>query len=245
MRYFKILALALCASLAVVVVSAAAASAEELQVLLCMKVGAGKGKFKDSACKEAETGGEYELEKLGSGVVLSSGTLTSATAVLKGALGDTVTCKGGSLTEGETSGELTGKVTIKFTKCTANTGGNCTTSGAEKGEIVAEHLTTTIKSYKEEEVLKAGILFTIPNPEKPVEFSCAGVIVKVRGSVLAEITNAGELSTLVDFSLLVKEGKQVPNQTTLEASFGGASYESATEEGDGSAVFPSVIDIRP
>jgi hypothetical protein len=126
---------------------------------------------------------------------------------------------------------VTGKETTNatfdelFLGCTAG-GFKCTGSkDTTTGSILATG-GVEIVAIKEGATLKAVEIFTI----NEVEFSCLGVLTKVRGSVVGKVDNpAGEKTTKILALLIGKEGKNEITEVNgvkhhLESSTGGGAF---------------------
>jgi hypothetical protein len=145
MKRISIVGLSLLAMVAFGAMAASSAYAGEF--ITCVKtkeVKEGKtkhytGSYKNSACTEAETNGEYEAGSA-TGTTLTS---TTGKAVLESAAGD-ITCSKSKGT-GEITGAKTDHEVITFEKCVLSlTKGACTSEGAAAGDIISYSDTTLI-----------------------------------------------------------------------------------------------------
>ena len=126
---------------------------------------------------------------------------------------------------------------VKFTGCNLF-GRACTTPGAASGELITNELEGLV-GWESKAAKKTALELS---PAKSVssglfiEFSCTGLVVKVKGHVLVPIKNDKMTSTeTLKFS--AKKGKQKPEKweessglTILEASFKGGPFEQAGQE---------------
>ena len=130
MRHFKLMAITGLAACAICALAAANASAALPEWGKCVKLPAtikgkekkaGKGKFANSNCTEATTGGEFEFVKGTAGLQKEfTNTMTSTDAVLETSFGIAVTCTS-ETAHGDLSGtkEVSG-VVVTFTGCHSN-----------------------------------------------------------------------------------------------------------------------------
>jgi hypothetical protein len=125
-------------------------------------------------------------------------------------------------------------VVVKFNGCKA-TGNPCNTPGAEKEELVTNELDGIVGW--ENKATKKTDLELYPAASAPngyfVEFSCLGLVVKVRGRVLVPIKNDKMTSTEI-LKFVAKAGKQKPEKweessekAILEASFKDGPFEQS------------------
>ncbi len=125
-------------------------------------------------------------------------------------------------------------VTVHFRGC-KSLGAPCTTPGAASGELITNELEgivgwekqatkrTDLELYPAKSV-KSGLF---------IEFSCTGLVVKVRGHVLVPIKN-DKMKETETLKFVAKKGKQKPEKweesaspAILEASFKGGPFEQA------------------
>ena len=125
-------------------------------------------------------------------------------------------------------------VFVKFNGC-KSVGNPCSTPGAEKEELITNELDGIVGW--ENKLKKKTDLELYPAAGDPngyfIEFSCIGLVVKVRGHLLVPIKN--DTMTLTStLKFVAKAGKQKPEKweesaekQILEASFKGGPFEQA------------------
>ena len=132
-----------------------------------------------------------------------------------------------------TSRKTVGGVTLIFTGCETS-GGQCESSGAAAGEIVSQPLEGVLGVEKAGEThIKDKIaldLFPVGNAGPFAEFSCAGLPIVIRGSVLLPVL-ANKMALTNKLKFVAVKGKQKPERfvggpaDVLEMSAGGGAYE--------------------
>jgi hypothetical protein len=199
----------------------------------CLKLAKGvKGKYATSACTSAAT-----AEKFGYEWASGPGPKPKFTAKMKELAPLTletvhkakVTCKGETATGEYTGPKTVGGVVLTFTGCELSPN-KCTTAGAAaEGELV----TSTLEGMLgwESKALKhpANELFPVGHSGAFLEFTCGGVLIQVRGSVLAK-TGAGKMAAAETVKYAATAGKQKPERfeggvaEVLESSFAEAPF---------------------
>jgi hypothetical protein len=190
-----------------------------------------------------DAGTEAEKLKKGnyqwfSGVVNNKFTTklkAETTAQLQTTAGTTITCHGETSTGEYTSSKEVGKVLIKFTGCESSSL-KCESVGAGSGNINWAALAGTLgfETITEGQPAKDHLALELHAEAggNIAEFSCGGVIIVVRGSVLHRVVaNAMKLTTTEKF--VASMGKQkpdhfaggVPGEHILEESIGGKPFE--------------------
>jgi hypothetical protein len=193
--------LCLVAALATAAVASAAASAELPEYMVCgkaTKIGKQfQGHYTSKECTEESkvaTGGKHELEKgfgKRSAFTARSGGSKLASAEVPGVM----ECKSTAST-----GELTGtkeakNVLITSAGCEA-AGLTCTSAGAKTGEIITNPLKGELGylAGKGTSTPTVGLLLVQENTGYAAEFDCEGVLVRIQGPVIAEVT--GDVNTI-------------------------------------------------
>ncbi len=195
-----------------------------------------RGEYPNGRCAKAGMKRAYEWS---SGVASTRFTTrsTGTPLALQSAKGEKVTCAAEAGT-GEYSGSAittVGDVIVAFTGCELQ-GERCSTAQAAEGEIVTRPLEgvlgVTRRASKHDETRVGLELLPEGSAGAMMEFSCGGVPVSVRGSLIAPLqANAMLLTSKLDFTAV--NGKQRPEgfvgqpKATLEASFGLAPFERA------------------
>jgi hypothetical protein len=237
-----LLAVAMCALMS----ASALASAPEVGRCVAAEKNAKKeynGVYSDAGCtKEVPVAERPKKGKYNWLPGFSNGKFTSTggVGVLTTVSGSSVECSKesshGEFTQGGNNKEENG-VVVHFTGC-KSLGQPCTTPGAPTGELVTNELTGAIgwenKSRKKTDLE----LF----PAKSVgsglfiEFSCLGLVVKVRGHVLVPIKN-DKMTKTETLKFVAAKGKQKPEKweesaekQILEASFKGGPFEQAGQQ---------------
>ncbi len=240
-RWITIAAMAAVTAAAFSIAITAAAWATAPEYGRCLKQNTGSGKqFRDSKCtKEVATGStkdKYEwLPGAGKRKFKSSGGVGVLTTI--GGAG--VECKSessaGEFVEGNNKEEA--GVFVKFNGC-KSVGNPCSTPGAAKEELITNELDGIVGW--ENKARKKTDLELYPAAGDPngyfIEFSCLGLVVKVRGHVLVPIKNDRMTSTET-LKFVAKKGVQKPEKweesaepAILEASFKGGPFEQAGQD---------------
>jgi hypothetical protein len=201
----------------------------------CVKVAKNTGRYHSSNCAGGLEQGSFEWQR---GVVNKKFTtsLTSSKTTLETVHRTKVVCTGESGT-GEYSGlkEVTG-VVMHLTGCESR--GSTCASSSTAGEVVTKPLQGALGITNE--TVEAGVehraigldLYPAGKTGPLAEFSCGGVPVVVKGSVIAPVT-ANKMSAASSLSYKALEGKQAPEQfeeepkDVLETSFSGGAAEQS------------------
>lgn len=206
-----------------------------------------KGMWTDSECKnlQPESKGEYVRLALASGVFTGTSGLSRLIAG-----GNVVRCTADT-EEGSLSGkDGLSKVLVKFKSCRLESleTVTCKTPGAAEGEVVTASLSGRL-GYVEVLGKKVGALL---KPETGEEFtkgeiSC-GVLakIKIRGSIIGEVTPINTFTSKVKLIFKVVEGQQewreiqieeMPQTAKLESSTNGGVFQLTQEESTEEANF--------
>jgi hypothetical protein len=153
-------------------------------------------------------------------------------ATLETVAGTKIICKGGAGGGEYTGLKSVGGIVLRFTGC-ETAGGQCNSAGELSGKVTTNELSGVLGIWQTGTTKtkdKPGIVFKPTTGETLVEFSCAGLSVKVRGGVILPVPgNAMKLSGTV--KLAQAKGKQKPDKFVegsteiLETSFLGGPYE--------------------
>jgi hypothetical protein len=219
---------------------AASASAEAPEFGRCLKTQVGGGtKYTTAKCTVVASGekeifewypafGESKpLEKAGFATKLKPETI----ATLETIAGSKITCKGETSGGKYTGDKTVGGIVLKFTSCESG-GGKCNSAGKGAGEITWNELDGVLGIWKtgETKVQDKAAISLKPTTGELVEFFCAGLVIKVKGSLLLPVpANAMKLSATV--KLTAPKGKQKPEkfvagpQEVPECKFAAAPYE--------------------
>jgi hypothetical protein len=196
-----------------------------------------KGKFLNSVCTKAATPGKEKFEW--SGIVKNKFTskLKEGIPTLETVGGTKITCKEESSPgEFNTSKSVAG-VIAKFNGCETS-GFKCNSVGGIEGEIVTSALEGVVGVEKIGTKTplndKLALELHAPVGQKVAAFSCAGLPVEVRGSVLHPITANKMLLTATE-KFTAAKGEQKPDkfaggvvdEHTLESNTNGGPFEEA------------------
>lgn len=247
MRRLRLFGVCAITAFAITAIGASAASATAPEYGRCIKQTANAkkeyaGNFSDSKCTKKVT--EIEKAKKGKyewfpGAVKTKFTTSGGAGVLTTVGGALVECKAqtstGELVPGNNKEEK--GIVVIFTGCKA-LGLPCTSPGAKEGELITNELEGLVGWTSKSAKKTALELF----PAKSVvsgqfiEFTCTGLVVKVRGKVLVPIKN-DKMTTTETLKFKATKGKQKPETweeaagpQILEASFsniGAGAYEQA------------------
>lgn len=250
MKRMRLMGLSLVAVFAMAAMATASASATP-EFGVC-KAQAG-GKFLNSSCSKASTPGKEKFE-------LTPVVKNKFTSKIKGTLATLETVGGTKITcTGETSGgEIknsteVGKVIAKFTGCKTS-GLACSSPGAGAEEIVTSPLGGVLGTEKvgttppynnklaEELHSEAGNV---------AEFSCAGLPVVVKGSVLHPVTTNKQVITTVE-KFKATKGEQKPDkfaggpadEHTLESNTNGGPFEEAGQTIEATVTFEEALEAN-
>src|SRR5271165_440045 len=205
------------------------------------------GKLDNSKCtppvsetekKAVEKGeGKYEWYP---GFEKAKFTSSGGVGVLTTVGGAGVECKtessAGEFGPGANNKEESG-VFVKFNGC-KSVGQPCSTPGAEREELITNELDGVVGW--ENKALKKTDLELYPAPGDVgglfIEFSCVGLVVKVRGHVLVPIKN-DKMTFSETLKFVASKGKQKPEKweessekAILEASFKGGPFEQSGQQ---------------
>lgn len=235
--------LCLLVALIVSVSVTANASATAPEVGRCLKQNTGSGKqFQDSKCtKEVAKGSKKDKYEWVPGVgAKGKFTTVGGVGVLTQISGTSVECKTESSTgEYQPGGnnKEEGGIVVKFNGC-KSLGIGCNTPGAASEELVTNELVGLVGW--ENKAKKKTDLELSPAAGDPgglfIEFTCSGLVVKVKGHVLVPIKNDA-MKTTETLKFVAKKGKQKPEKweessspAILEGSFKGGPYEQSGQQ---------------
>jgi hypothetical protein len=197
----------------------------------CVKVAAGKGKFKTSTCTSLLTSGSYEWTpgvQAGKAHFTSTGTATT----LETTAGVKVTCKAASGSGEYTSPTTVGSERLVFTGC-ESAKHKCSAAGATSGELKSSPLEGSLGwviHTGELKLFKVGLSLT-PAGEAPVfEFECASTAYAITGGVIAALKDDTAPSVKSTVTYAQVKGIQKP-----EAFEGGSKNILETAIGSGGA----------
>lgn len=200
----------------------------------CKKVTTGTGKYSSATCT-AKTTGNYEWTP---GFVKGGFTgksVTETTVMIETAAEKKMVCLAETATGSYTETKQVAGMVVKLTGCEyPSTGAKCSSAGAAEGEVVTNTLEGTL-GWINEEKNKVGLDLFPTGEEEPVfEASCGATSIKVRGSVIARVTNLNNMESTFKLLYKQKKGKQEDLQfegeageETLEASINGGTFEKA------------------
>jgi Regulator of chromosome condensation (RCC1) repeat/IPT/TIG domain len=183
----------------------------------CIKVATGQGAYGSANCTIPGGTKTYEwYPAFGGSKPLTKVHFTSkntGTAEPKlAAVGEPITCKtqtgAGELTSGHSV-----SLTLTFTACHRGALGNCTSAGANEGEVKSQPLTGTlgvVTAGTEAAKNKLGLDLQATSGEAVAEFSCAGVSTVWTGSVIVEVKANAMLGALA-VKYLGSKGLQKPS----------------------------------
>jgi hypothetical protein len=253
MKRMRIMGLCLVVAFAMSAVAATSAFATAPEFGRCVaKAG---GKFSDSGCtKEVASKGKFEWEP-GAGAKntftskMNAGTL----ATLETVKGTKITCKEESSPgEIKNAKEVAG-VVAKFNGCETS-GLKCSSAGKAEGEIVTASLEGVVGVEKvglKPSANKLAEELHAPAGSKVATFSCAGVPVEVKGSVLHPITANKMLSTSTE-KFSAAKGEQKPDKFAgegvdahiLESNTAGGEFEEAGQTITSTVTFGEKIEVN-
>jgi hypothetical protein len=238
MKRMGMVRLCLVAAFVLSAVAVATASAAAPEYGSCLKATAEKegkktiyhGGFTDSKCtlkSEAKTG-KFEWRP---GVVKKFQTTKGGKGLLESVGGLAVQC----LTEssvGEYSGTKEVKnIVVTFEGC-ESAGSKCSTTGQKAGELVTKTLEGVV-GFENKALKKTALdLFPAGRTGPFIEFSCLGLTVAVRGSVLVPV-KSDTMSLTVPLAYKATKGLQKPEHfegepnDVLESSFRGGAFEQS------------------
>jgi opacity protein-like surface antigen len=254
MKRIRIMGLALIAVLAMASIAAASASAEP-QGEFGRCVAQAGGKYATSACT-TEVAGKTKFEWLPLVKRGISSKLKEGIPTLETVGGTKITCKG------ESSGgafkannkEVEG-VEAHFTGCETS-GLKCSSAGKPEGEIVTSALEGRLGvekvGTKPPVNNKLALELHAPAGSNVAEFSCAGLAVVVKGSVLHPATTGKMVLTATE-KFTASKGEQKPEKfaggTTdehiLESNTSGGKFEEAGQTITALATFEEKVEANP
>ena len=237
MRRIGIAGLSAAAALILSALAASAAWATAPEYGRCKAMA--KGAFTSSSCTTKASGGTGKFEWF-PGAGKAKFTSSGGIGVLTTVGGAGVECK----TESSTGEFVPGNnkeeagIVVTFKGC-VSVGNACTTPGAASGELVTNELEGTVGFIKKEAIVTKTKLGLELSPAKSVasglfiEFSCLGLVVKVKGHVLVPIKD-DKMTKTETLKFVASKGKQKPEKweessekQILEASFKGGPFEQA------------------
>jgi hypothetical protein len=216
MKRMMIMGLCFVAALAMAAVTSAAASAELPEYMVCgkaTKMGKeSQGHYTSKECteeSEVASGGRYELEK-GFGRRAAFTARSANSTLASSEMPGVMECKSTAST-----GELTGTreakdVLITSAGCEA-AGLTCTSAGAKAGEIVTNPLKGELGylAGKGTSTPTVGLLLLQESTTYTAEFDCEGVLVRIQGPVIAEVTgDVNRISTESTYAFRQSDGVQ-------------------------------------
>ncbi len=199
----------------------------------CVEVAVRAGKYSNSKCTALGGSRHYEwhpgVVKAGFKTKLASGSVTIATAVPT----SSVTCKhesgGGQYTGPRTVGALT----VTLTGC-EHASKECSSSGAEAGEVVSQTLEGVLGVEKRGASIaanKIGLkLYPAGGTASVMGFNCGTTNISVKGSLIVPI-GADKMSLTRAFKAKASKGKQSPERFVsgptdiLEESLNSGAFE--------------------
>jgi hypothetical protein len=238
MRLIRITGACLIAALALSALAAASALATAPEYGRCLKTA--KGKYTSPKCTTLASGTKAGTYEWFPGAEKAKFTSSGGVAVLTTVGGAGVECKSESSTGEFVPGSNKGEagIVVKFNGC-KSLEAPCTTPGAASGELVTNELEGIVGFVKKEAIATKSKLGLELSPAKSVtsglfiEFSCIGLVVKVRGHVLVPIKD-DSMKTTETLKFVAVKGKQKPEKweessakQILEASFKGEPFEQA------------------
>jgi hypothetical protein len=236
MSRMKITGLCVVATLVVAALGASSAWAEAPEYGRCLKQTSGTAKkFSDSKCTKEASGTTAKYEWV-PGAANRKFTSSGGIGVLEAVGGTGTECKSESST-GEfvpgTNKEEKG-IIVSFKEC-KTLDEPCSTPGAASGEIVTNELEAIVGWENKAKKKTAVMLYPAKSVKSGLftEFSCTGLVVKVRGHVLVPIKN-DKMTSTETLKFKATKGKQkpekwegTPEKAILEASFGENGFEQA------------------
>jgi hypothetical protein len=240
MKSIRIISLCLIVAIVMGAV-AASASAEAPEFGRCLKTKEGGGtKYTSSKCTVVASGAMENFEwypAFGGSKPLARAGFTTALkpetiAVLTTVAGTKITCKRESSGGGYTGNKAVGGIVLKFIECESG-GGKCSNLGQSEGHVTWNELDGSLGIWKSGETKvqdKPGISLKPTTGELLVEFSCGGLVVKVRGSVIVPVPG-NTMKLITTLKLNAYKGKQKPEQfiegpqEVPECKFAAAPYE--------------------
>lgn len=251
MRHMRAAGIWLVAVVAIGALAATSASAATPEYGRCLKAEkTGKtynGRFTNSVCT-TESGtktGKYEWFP---GAVKNKQTTKGGKGVLETVTGTAVRC------ETETSvGEFVGtkevkNVVVTFKGC-ESAGSKCSTTGAGTGELVTKKLEGIVGFTNKAAKDTALDLYPAGRTGLFIEFSCLGLTVAVRGSVLVPV-KSDKMGSTEKLVYKATKGKQsiehFEGEPTdiLEASFRGGAYEQSGQTITSVATYEEKLELN-
>jgi len=237
MKRIRIVGLCLVAVFAMSAVVASTASAEPPEFGKCNKKAvAGGAGFSDAGCTKAvASAAKYEwVPGPGAKNHLTSKMKELTSATLETVKLEKITCKGETSTGEIASAKEVAGVVATFTECTSS-GFKCTSAGQAEGVIVTNALSGVIgdevESAEGEAKDKVAEELHGPGGGNLAEFSCAGIPIVVKGSVLHNVAANKMLITTTE-KFTAAKGEQKP-----EKFAGGTADEHILESNKGGGEF--------
>lgn len=174
-------------------------------------------------------------------------TGTSGAATLQTKSGTKVTCTSDSAT-GKLLNSTEDEVEVTFKGCKGPLGVSCTTSGQSSGVILTSLLKSELVNLVGGGV---GVLLT-PVSGDFADFSCIGIAIQVKGSVVGVATPVGVQQKTGTLTFKQSGGKQIPSEyilngvkktSKLETSVSGGAFEESGQETTESLTFAEAIEL--
>ncbi len=240
MKRIRIVGLCLVAAFAMSAVAASTAAAEPPEIGRCLKKAvAGGAGFSDAGCTKAvASAAKYEWQAgPGPKNKFTSKMKEATSATLETVKLEKITCKGETSTGEIASAKEVAAVVATFTECTSS-GLKCTSAGQAEGTIVTNPLSGVVgdetESAESEAKDKVAEELHGPGGGNLAEFSCAGIPIVVKGSVLHNISANKMLNPSTE-KFTASKGEQKPDkfvggpvdQHILESNKGGGEFLEA------------------
>lgn len=177
-------------------------------------------------------------------------TGTSGAGTLQTVGGSTVTCTSDKAT-GKLLNATEDEAEVTFSGCKGPLSAACTTSGQASGVILTKQLKSELVN------LVGGGVGVLLTPKEAgglfAEFSCLGVVIKVRGSVVGVVTPVDSEQTTGTLTFSQSGGHQLPSEyelagvlhsSKLETSVGGGAFEESGEGTTESLTFEQPVEVR-
>jgi hypothetical protein len=241
-------------ALAAVVVSSASAT-EARQPVFGRCIAKAGGKWANSGCSKIEAGKEkFEWKTEVPPKHVFKSKLKEGIPTLETVGGTKITC---TAEHGE-GAEITdtthvGKVVAQFEGCETSKL-KCESAGQPEGKIVTAALAGGIGIEKLGETAAKNKIASELHPEtgtSDAEFTCAGLPVVVRGSILHKVTSDA-MKTVTTEKFVAKAGEQKPekyqggvtDEHTLESNTNGGPFEEAGQTITAVAEFEEKVEIN-
>jgi hypothetical protein len=230
-RLMALCVVVVCVASVVVVASASAAAPEYGRCLAAEKVGkVYNGGYTNSSCTTVSgtKTGKYEWYP---GIVKKIMRTSGGKALLETVNKVAVTCASES-SVGEFSGTKEAKnIVVTFKGC-ETAGDICSTAGAAEGELVTNPLEGIVGFENKAAKKTAFDLYPTGRKGLFIEFSCSGLVVAVKGSVLVPI-KSDKMATSLPLKFKATKGKQKPEHfegepnDILETTYKGGPFEQS------------------